>query len=57
MRSQKLLDSVAYTYLPVALERLSNMGPIRRIGSDARMSQAVVANGFILLAGQVAGDP
>jgi enamine deaminase RidA (YjgF/YER057c/UK114 family) len=30
---------------------------IRRIGSSARMSQAVVANGFVFLAGQVAPDP
>jgi len=29
---------------------------IRRIESGARMSQAVVANGFVFLAGQVAGD-
>jgi enamine deaminase RidA (YjgF/YER057c/UK114 family) len=29
---------------------------IRRIESSARMSQAVVANGFVFLAGQVAGD-
>lgn len=33
------------------------MSSILRIESGARMSQAVVANGFILLAGQVAGDP
>jgi enamine deaminase RidA (YjgF/YER057c/UK114 family) len=30
---------------------------IRRIESGARMSQAVVANGFVFLAGQVATDP
>jgi enamine deaminase RidA (YjgF/YER057c/UK114 family) len=30
---------------------------IRRIESTARMSQAVVANGFVFLAGQVATDP
>jgi len=30
---------------------------IRRIESSARMSQAVVANGFVFLAGQVATDP
>jgi enamine deaminase RidA (YjgF/YER057c/UK114 family) len=30
---------------------------IRRIESSARMSQAVVANGFVFLAGQVAPDP
>jgi enamine deaminase RidA (YjgF/YER057c/UK114 family) len=30
---------------------------IRRIESGARMSQAVVANGFVFLAGQVAPDP
>jgi enamine deaminase RidA (YjgF/YER057c/UK114 family) len=29
---------------------------IKRIESGARMSQAVVANGFVFLAGQVAGD-
>ncbi|MEZ5458482.1 MAG: RidA family protein [Steroidobacteraceae bacterium] len=29
---------------------------IRRLESGARMSQAVVANGFVFLAGQVAGD-
>jgi enamine deaminase RidA (YjgF/YER057c/UK114 family) len=29
---------------------------IRRIESSARMSQAVVANGFVFLAGQVAAD-
>ena len=33
------------------------MSSILRIESGARMSQAVVANGFIFLAGQVAGDP
>ncbi|HUG72446.1 MAG TPA: RidA family protein [Steroidobacteraceae bacterium] len=31
--------------------------PIKRIESGARMSQAVVANGFVFLAGQVATDP
>jgi enamine deaminase RidA (YjgF/YER057c/UK114 family) len=30
---------------------------INRIESGARMSQAVVANGFVFLAGQVATDP
>jgi len=30
---------------------------IRRIESGARMSQAVAANGFVFLAGQVATDP
>lgn len=30
---------------------------IRRFESSARMSQAVVANGFVFLAGQVATDP
>ncbi|HMA12236.1 MAG TPA: RidA family protein [Steroidobacteraceae bacterium] len=30
---------------------------IKRIESGARMSQAVVANGFVYLAGQVATDP
>lgn len=30
---------------------------ITRIESSARMSQAVVANGFVFLAGQVATDP
>ena len=30
---------------------------IRRIEPGARMSQAVVANGFVFLAGQVATDP
>ena len=30
---------------------------IKRIESGARMSQAVVANGFVFLAGQVAPDP
>ena len=30
---------------------------IKRIESGARMSQAVVANGFVFLAGQVATDP
>lgn len=30
---------------------------IRRIESGPRMSQAVVANGFVFLAGQVAPDP
>jgi enamine deaminase RidA (YjgF/YER057c/UK114 family) len=30
---------------------------IRRIEPGARMSQAVVANGFVFLAGQVAPDP
>ncbi len=30
---------------------------IKRIESSARMSQAVVANGFVFLAGQVAPDP
>jgi len=29
---------------------------IKRIEAGARMSQAVVANGFVFLAGQVAGD-
>lgn len=29
---------------------------IKRIESGARMSQAVIANGFVFLAGQVAGD-
>lgn len=29
---------------------------IRRIESGPRMSQAVIANGFVFLAGQVAGD-
>lgn len=29
---------------------------IKRLESSARMSQAVVANGFVFLAGQVAGD-
>jgi len=33
------------------------MSPILRIESGTRMSQAVVANGFIFLAGQVADDP
>ncbi len=33
------------------------MSPILRFESGARMSQAVVANSFIFLAGQVAGDP
>lgn len=33
------------------------MSSILRIESGARMSQAVVANGFIFLAGQVADDP
>jgi enamine deaminase RidA (YjgF/YER057c/UK114 family) len=33
------------------------MNPILRIESGTRMSQAVVANGFIFLAGQVADDP
>lgn len=33
------------------------MSSILRIDSGKRMSQAVVANGFIFLAGQVAGDP
>lgn len=33
------------------------MSSIRRLESGARMSQAVVANGFIFLAGQVADDP
>ena len=32
-------------------------GDIRRIESGARMSQAVVANGMVYLAGQVAPDP
>jgi len=31
--------------------------PINRIEPGARMSQAVVANGFVFLAGQVAPDP
>ncbi len=30
---------------------------IKRLESGARMSQAVVANGFVFLAGQVAPDP
>lgn len=30
---------------------------IRRMESSARMSQAVIANGFVFLAGQVATDP
>jgi enamine deaminase RidA (YjgF/YER057c/UK114 family) len=30
---------------------------VKRIESGARMSQAVVANGFVFLAGQVATDP
>jgi len=30
---------------------------IRHIDTGVRMSQAVVANGFVFLAGQVAGDP
>jgi enamine deaminase RidA (YjgF/YER057c/UK114 family) len=30
---------------------------IRRLEPSARMSQAVVANGFVFLAGQVATDP
>jgi len=30
---------------------------IKRIESGARMSQAVIANGFVFLAGQVAPDP
>lgn len=30
---------------------------MKRIESGARMSQAVVANGFVFLAGQVATDP
>jgi enamine deaminase RidA (YjgF/YER057c/UK114 family) len=30
---------------------------IKRLESGARMSQAVVANGFVFLAGQVATDP
>jgi len=33
------------------------MAGIQRIESSARMSQAVVANGFVFLAGQVAPDP
>ena len=33
------------------------MSRITRIESGARMSQAVVANGFVFLAGQVAPDP
>lgn len=33
------------------------MTDIKRIESSARMSQAVVANGFVYLAGQVAPDP
>jgi enamine deaminase RidA (YjgF/YER057c/UK114 family) len=33
------------------------MAQIRRIEPGARMSQAVVANGFVFLAGQVAPDP
>lgn len=33
------------------------MTGIQRIESSARMSQAVVANGFVFLAGQVAPDP
>ena len=33
------------------------MSSIRRIESGARMSQAVIANGFVFLAGQVAPDP
>lgn len=33
------------------------MSSILRIDPGARMSQAVVANGFIFLAGQVAADP
>lgn len=33
------------------------MNNILRIDAGKRMSQAVVANGFIFLAGQVAGDP
>lgn len=31
--------------------------PIKRLEPGARMSQAVVANGFVFLAGQVAPDP
>ncbi|MGJ7505664.1 RidA family protein [Variovorax sp. ZT5P49] len=30
--------------------------PIQRLQTNARMSQTVIANGFIFLAGQVAGD-
>jgi enamine deaminase RidA (YjgF/YER057c/UK114 family) len=30
---------------------------IQRLESGARMSQAVIANGFVFLAGQVANDP
>ncbi len=30
--------------------------PIQRLQTNARMSQAVIANGFVFLAGQVAGD-
>jgi enamine deaminase RidA (YjgF/YER057c/UK114 family) len=33
------------------------MTDIKRIEASARMSQAVVANGFVFLAGQVAPDP
>ena len=33
------------------------MTSILRLESGKRMSQAVVANGFVFLAGQVAGDP
>lgn len=33
------------------------MAQIRRIEPGSRMSQAVVANGFVFLAGQVAPDP
>ncbi len=33
------------------------MTDINRIEASARMSQAVVANGFVFLAGQVAPDP
>ena len=32
------------------------MTTIKRLESSARMSQAVIANGFVFLAGQVAGD-
>ncbi|WP_353236557.1 RidA family protein [Diaphorobacter ruginosibacter] len=31
--------------------------PITRLHTNARMSQAVIANGFVFLAGQVATDP
>lgn len=36
---------------------LSDFMTIERLESGARMSQAVIANGFVFLAGQVAPDP